>query len=87
MSQVSGGVKACMYFPNFPTTLLGSAKAELLNSVPCSAETLWFIFPTVWCQTLSDPNDGREKKLKKNLGEQIKPQTIYYTQQSTYLIE
>lgn len=59
---------------------LGSAEAELLNGTHSSAETLCFVLPTVWCQTLCDPNEGREEKNPPKLGEQIKPRTIYYTQ-------
>lgn len=65
-----------------------SAKTELLNSVPCSAETLRFIFPTVWCQTLSDPNEGREKKIKKKWKNKLNHRRyITLSKQSTYLIE
>lgn len=65
MSQVSGGVKASMYLPNFPIPQPLSGREVQRQS--CSAETLWFVLPTVWCQTLCDPNEGREeKKNQKN---------------------
>lgn len=69
-------------FPSHSCFLAGNAGAELLNGTHSSAETLCFVLPTVWCQTLCDPNEGREEKNPPKLGERFKPRTIYYTRRT-----